>query len=80
MATIRIETRDHLRTLYIDDAESSAIDLADPTRLEFEYMQHIDVVTNHFFASPQPIRALHLGQQVVRWRGVLTLNAHAHAN
>lgn len=61
MATIRIETRDHLRTLYIDDAESSAIDLADPTRLEFEYMQHIDVVTNHFFASPQPIRALHLG-------------------
>lgn len=60
-STIRIDTRENLRTLFIDDAESSAIDLSDPTHLEFEYMQHIRVAVDASFPGNGGLRVLHLG-------------------
>ncbi|QJC21601.1 spermidine synthase [Arcanobacterium buesumense] len=61
MSTLRIETRDTIRTLFIDDVESSAIDLSDPTYLEFEYMQHISVAVTATYQPPASLRILHLG-------------------
>ncbi|HLS74268.1 MAG TPA: fused MFS/spermidine synthase [Actinomycetaceae bacterium] len=49
-------------TVFINDAESSYVDLADPEHLEFEYMQQMTAVieeTRH--PAPEPIRAVHLG-------------------
>ena len=49
-------------TVFINDAESSYVDLADPRHLEFEYMQQMSVVLDVLgVPGPQPVRALHLG-------------------
>ncbi len=48
-------------TLLLDSVESSCIDVDDPTRLEFEYMQHMTCALNATFPQPQPVKALHLG-------------------
>ncbi|WP_216402772.1 spermidine synthase [Arcanobacterium phocae] len=61
MSKLRIETRDQLRTLFIDEAESSAIDLSDPTYTEFEYMQHIRAAVDATFPPATALRILHLG-------------------
>lgn len=61
MACVRIDTNDSLRTLFIDDAESTAIDFNDPLHLEFEYMQHVREAMNVVFAPDAPLRILHLG-------------------
>ena len=50
-----------LITLYLDGAESSALDLVDPRYLEFEYMQHIDLIIGATLGDTVPLRALHLG-------------------
>lgn len=48
-------------TVFLGSVESSCVDVEHPERLEFEYMQHIDVLAQAFFGPDQPIRALHLG-------------------
>lgn len=48
-------------TLFINDAESSYLDLSDPTYLEFEYMQQMVEVIDLRWSRPTPLRALHLG-------------------
>lgn len=48
-------------TLFLDGVESSCIDVDHPERLEFEYMQHMDVACEVFCGAGVPIRALHLG-------------------
>ncbi|MGO1591187.1 MAG: spermidine synthase [Ancrocorticia sp.] len=53
--------RPSLITLYLDGAESSALDLDDPRYLEFEYMQHIDLIIGATLGDTVPLRALHLG-------------------
>lgn len=50
-----------LLTMYLDGVESSAIDLLDPTHLDFEYMALMQLVTRVHFAPGHPITALHLG-------------------
>ncbi len=50
-----------LATLYLDGAESSALNLADPRQLEFEYMQHIRLIVDSRFTEAEPLRVLHLG-------------------
>ncbi len=50
-----------LITLYLDGAESSALDLEDPRYLEFEYMQHIELIIGATLGDTVPLRALHLG-------------------
>ncbi len=50
-----------LATLYLDEAESSALDLSDPHHLEFEYMQHMRTVIDSRFARGLSLRVLHLG-------------------
>ncbi|MDO5723482.1 MAG: fused MFS/spermidine synthase [Flaviflexus sp.] len=54
-------TRPSLTTLYLDGVPSSAIDAADPSYLEFEYMQHMRLLIDALFPPPAPLRALHLG-------------------
>ncbi|MDP9800261.1 spermidine synthase [Arcanobacterium wilhelmae] len=63
MSELRVEPvpGTSLVTLYIDDAESSALDLADPTHLEFEYMQQMRVAIDTTFDAGAPLRILHLG-------------------
>src|SRR5690625_645261 len=48
-------------TLFINDAESSYLDLSDPAHLEFEYMQQMVEVIDLLVPRPAPLRALHLG-------------------
>lgn len=48
-------------TVFLDGLESSALNLLDPTELEFEYMQYMTCVVNAFYPLPQPLSALHLG-------------------
>jgi spermidine synthase len=48
-------------TVLVNGAESSFVDLAHPTRLEFEYMQHMAVIADHVLGPGRPVRALHLG-------------------
>ncbi len=50
-----------LITLYLDGAESSALDLENPRYLEFEYMQHIELIIGATLGDTVPLRALHLG-------------------
>lgn len=47
--------------LLVNGAESSQLDLADPARLEFEYMQQMVEVLDAVFDPPARLRALHLG-------------------
>ncbi|MCF2705692.1 fused MFS/spermidine synthase [Arcanobacterium haemolyticum] len=53
--------RGDLATLYLDGAESSALDIADPHHLEFEYMQHIRLIIDSMYDEAAPLRVLHLG-------------------
>jgi spermidine synthase len=48
-------------TLWVEGAEQSYVDTADPTHLEFEYMQHIALVVDLVFDGHAPLAALHLG-------------------
>ena len=47
--------------LLINGAESSHIDLSDPSWLEFEYMRWIAAVIEHHIPAPGPLHTLHLG-------------------
>jgi spermidine synthase len=48
-------------TVVVNGVPSSHLDLADPTRLEFEYMQQMAVVLDRMAAPSAPLRVLHLG-------------------
>jgi spermidine synthase len=48
-------------TVTVNGAESSFVDLADPARLEFEYMQQMALVVDHVLGTGTALRALHLG-------------------
>lgn len=61
-------------TLFLDGVESSCIDVDHPERLEFEYMQHMDVACEVFCGVGSSIRALHLGgaAAALPWSWALT--------
>ncbi|MFP7695975.1 spermidine synthase [Trueperella sp. LYQ143] len=61
MSDVTLNSCGDLVTMYIDGAESSALDLSDPTHLEFEYMQHILCAVSAVLPEVSPLRALHLG-------------------
>ncbi len=61
LATAKLERRDTGVLLRLDDAESSFIDLLDPTRLDFEYQQQMDAALNVLVGPCKPVRAVHLG-------------------
>ncbi|WP_227424996.1 spermidine synthase [Pengzhenrongella sicca] len=48
-------------TVYLNGVPSSHLDLTDPTRLEFEYMQQMAAVIERLGAAPAPLRVVHLG-------------------
>ncbi len=48
-------------TLLLDGVESSCLDTADPTVLEFEYMQHATCALDAVIPEGAPVRAVHLG-------------------
>ncbi len=57
-----------LVTLLVNGVPSSCLDLTDPLRLEFEYMQHIAALTAHLPAGPLDV--VHLGAgacTIPRW-------------
>lgn len=57
-------------TLLVNGVPSSHLDLADPERLEFEYMQQMATVLAHVPAPGGPFRAVHLGAAgcaLARW-------------
>jgi predicted membrane-bound spermidine synthase len=58
-------------TLLLDGIPQSHVDLADPTRLEFDYVRRLAHVVD--LAAPGPLRALHLGG------GALTLPRYVAA-
>ncbi len=60
-------------TLIVDGTPQSHIDLDDPTRLFFEYVQRIGHVIDEWGDPGQPMTALHLGG------GALTLPRYVHA-
>ena len=45
----------------LDGAESSFLDLRDPSHLDFEYHQQMDAVLAALRGESDPLRALHLG-------------------
>lgn len=53
--------------LYVGESEQSHVDLADPARLEFDYIRYLSYVLDEAAPSGEPIRVLHLGA------GALTL-------
>ena len=58
----RVETDgDTGRVLRLDTLRHSYVDLADPRRLEFEYVRAIASVTDVLAPAGQPLSALHLG-------------------
>jgi spermidine synthase len=48
-------------TVVLNGVASSHLDLADPTRLDFEYMQQMAVVLDRIRPPGDPVRAVHLG-------------------
>jgi len=48
-------------TVYVNGAESSHVDLAEPGRLEFEYMQQMMATVDATVPPGTPLRAVHLG-------------------
>ncbi|MDO4899587.1 MAG: fused MFS/spermidine synthase [Actinomyces sp.] len=60
-ATARLEVRDTGVLLLLDDAESSWIDLWDPTHLDFEYQQQMDALVSALRGPTTPVHAAHLG-------------------
>lgn len=73
----RVVRDDPLLTLYLDGVPSSALDVADPQYLEFEYMQHMRLLVDAVMPPPAPIRALHLGGAGCALPRAL---AHTHPN
>ncbi|GIG37231.1 spermidine synthase [Cellulomonas pakistanensis] len=60
-------------TLLVNGVPSSHLDLADPLRLDFEYMQQMAAVLDHLPAADGPFRAVHLGAAgcaMARWADV----------
>lgn len=49
------------RVLVLDSLRHSYVDLADPTRLEFEYVRAMASVIDTLYPPGEPIRAYHLG-------------------
>lgn len=47
--------------LLVDGVEQSYVDVADPTHLEFEYMQHMALVIDAMRPPPLPLSVVHLG-------------------
>ena len=60
-ASARLEARDQGILLYLDETESSFIDLADPAYLDFEYHQHMDAAVKVLLGEDIPLNAAHLG-------------------
>lgn len=60
-------------TLLVDGSAQSHVDLADPTRLFFEYLRRIGHVVDALGAPGAPLAVLHLGG------GALTLPRYVHA-
>lgn len=59
---LRDPSRPSAVTVFINDAESSYVDLAEPQHLEFEYMQQMSVLLDVLGPPPpEPVRAVHLG-------------------
>lgn len=57
-------------TLLVNGVPSSHLDLADPERLDFEYMQQMAAVLDHLPPADGPFRAVHLGAAgcaMARW-------------
>lgn len=57
-------------TLMVNGVPSSHLDLADPLRLDFEYMQQMAAVLDAIPAGEHPFRAVHLGAAgcaMARW-------------
>lgn len=57
-------------TLLVNGVPSSHLDLADPERLDFEYMQQMAAVLDHLPRGDGPFRAVHLGAAgcaMARW-------------
>ena len=60
----RVDTdpaRPTTRILVLDDLRHSAIDLADPTRLQFAYVQRMGDAVDTAFPAGRPLAAVHLG-------------------
>ncbi|WP_308439314.1 spermidine synthase [Cellulomonas chitinilytica] len=57
-------------TVLVNGVPSSYLDLADPTRLVFEYMQQFAAVVDRFDVAGQPLTVVHLGAAgcaLARW-------------
>ena len=61
LATAELVARDTGILLMLDGAESSFLDLRDPSHLDFEYHQQMDAVLTALRGEGGPLRALHLG-------------------
>ncbi|MDQ1697109.1 MAG: hypothetical protein QOJ03_2462 [Frankiaceae bacterium] len=66
MRTPRVEllrdlNRETGRVLLVDGVEQSYVDVADPTHLEFEYVQHMALALDATRPPPEAVSALHLG-------------------
>ena len=48
-------------TLLVNGVPSSYLDMVDPTRLEFEYMQQMAAILDVFVPAPDPLVVVHLG-------------------
>lgn len=57
---VEISVDQQFATVYLNSYESSCINLADPTDLEFEYMQQMTAAIDAFIPD-RPVEALHLG-------------------
>jgi MFS family permease len=53
--------RESGRTLYLDQARHSYVDLKDPTYLDFEYIKSFAGAINGTWAEGRPLNALHVG-------------------
>ena len=60
-ATAELVARDTGILLMLDGAESSFLDLRDPSHLDFEYHQQMDAVLTALRGAGGPVKALHLG-------------------
>lgn len=61
LATAELQRRETGILLRLDGAESSWIDLLDPSHLDFEYQQQMSAVLEALAPAPAPVRAVHLG-------------------
>ena len=60
-ATAELVARDTGFLLMLDGAESSFLDMCDPSHLDFEYHQQMDAVLTALRGAGGPVKALHLG-------------------